>query len=60
MEATLPWKLTETACCEVTRQRCAVCGAPVCGRLGRYVALPLGSDSDGIDHTVSKRDYQNL
>ncbi|CAE7305205.1 KINB2 [Symbiodinium sp. CCMP2592] len=28
---------------QVTRQRCAVCGAPVCGRLGRYVALPLGS-----------------
>ncbi|CAE7438999.1 selU, partial [Symbiodinium microadriaticum] len=28
---------------QVTRQRCAVCGAPVCGRLGRFVALPLGS-----------------
>ncbi|CAE7602513.1 selU [Symbiodinium natans] len=28
---------------QVVRQRCAACGAPVCGRLGRFVALPLGS-----------------
>ncbi|CAE7262531.1 KINB2, partial [Symbiodinium pilosum] len=28
---------------QVVRQRCAACGAPLCGRLGRYTALPLGS-----------------